>query len=157
SSARRGRPAVITVRAACISATCCSSERTPRALPDISDPIATMQTATTASATSTSMIVKPASRRSVDDVLARNNLDPSGQPVDTNFITGIEARQRDRAATGGTVGEEADGRQRRLLPAGLRQQGVEADIIGDADCCPRCTGMNHAIAGVDQRCDAGVA
>ena len=58
--ARGGTSAAITERTVCISVTCCSSERTPRAFVDITDPIATIETATTASATSTSMIVKPA-------------------------------------------------------------------------------------------------
>ena len=86
----------MTVRAVCVSATCCSSDRTPRTLVAISEPIATMETATIASAISTSMIVKPASR-SVDAGVPGNNLDPSGQPVDTNFKACIKASQRDGA------------------------------------------------------------
>ena len=39
SSARGGMPAVIAVRAACVSATCCSNERAPRRLVAISEPI----------------------------------------------------------------------------------------------------------------------
>ena len=91
-------PVVITVRAVCISATCCSSDRTPRALVAISEPIATSETATSASAISTSMMVKPASPSSVAGDVTGRNLDPSGQPVDANFIADIEARQRDGAA-----------------------------------------------------------
>src|SRR6516164_9405283 len=117
----------MTVRAACNSATCCSNDRTPRTLVAISEPIATMTTATSASATSTSMMVKPAScggLRSVDGRVTGNDLDPPRQPVDADFIACIETRQRDGAAAGGAVGEETDRRQRGLPPAGLRQHGV---------------------------------
>src|SRR5262245_47028784 len=100
-------------RAACTSATCCSNLRTPRALIAISEPIATMVTATSASATSTSIMVKPSSERSVGDDVAWDNLDPPCQPVHTNFITGIKAGKRDRAAARRAVGKKADGRQRR--------------------------------------------
>src|SRR5882757_363004 len=126
-------PVIKTVRAVCISATCCSSERTPRTLADITEPIATTETAMIASAISTSMIVKPASRRSVGGDTARDNLDPSGQPVDTNFKSRIEPRQRDGPAARHPVGEKRNGRQRGLPVAGLRQQGIEVDVVGDAD------------------------
>src|ERR1700675_2414725 len=109
-------PAAMTVRVACISATCCSSDRTPRTLVAITDPIATMPTATIASAISTSMIVKPASRRSVGGGVAGNNLDPPGQPVNANFKARIEARQRDGGAAGRAVGKQDNIRQHRLLP-----------------------------------------
>jgi len=69
-------------------------------------------TATSASATSTSMMVKPAScrsdLRSIDGRVTGNDLDPPRQPVDADFIACIETRQRDGAAAGGAVGEEAD-------------------------------------------------
>src|ERR1700723_2843963 len=115
-SARGGTSAAITERTVCISVTCCSSERTPRTFVDITDPIATTETATTASATSTSMIVKPASWPSIGGV-ARNNFDPSGQPVDANFIADILARQGHGSAARHAAGKEADRRQRRALVA----------------------------------------
>src|ERR1700721_2302556 len=123
-------PAVITGRVACINATGCPRDRPPRTLVAIPEPIATMETATIASAISTSMIVKPASRRSVGGGVAGNNLDPPGQPVNANFKAGIETRQRDGPAARRSVGKETDGRQRRLLPAGLRQDGIEAYVVG---------------------------
>src|ERR1700743_2192727 len=126
-------PAVMTVRVACISATWCSSDRTPRTLVAITEPIATMETATIASAISTSMIVKPASPRSVGGGVAGNNLDPPGQPVNTDFKTSIEARQPDGPPARRSVCKKTDSRQRCLLPAGLRQYGVEAHIVGDVD------------------------
>ena len=55
----------MTLRAVCISATCCSNARTPRTFVDMTEPIATMETATTASAINTSMIVKPACELSI--------------------------------------------------------------------------------------------
>src|ERR1700722_10339176 len=122
-------PAAMTVRVACISATWCSSDRPPRTLVALTDPIATMPTATIASAISTSMIVKPESPRSVGGGVAGNNLDPPGQPVHTNFKARIEARQCDRSAVRRSVGKETDRRQRGFLPAGLRQYGVEAHIV----------------------------
>src|SRR3984885_11334998 len=146
----------MTVRAVCISATCCSSDITPRTLVAINEPIATMETATIASAISTSIIVKPASRRSVGAGLVWNNLDPSGQPVDANLVAGVEAGQRDGAAAGCAVGKEADGRQRRLLPARLRQQRIEADVVGNADGIPRRAGTNGACLCVDHGGDAGL-
>src|SRR5580700_373043 len=121
------------MRVACVSATCRSRARTPRTLPAITDPTATITTATNASATSTSRIVKPASRRSVDGDVTGNNLDPPGQPVDADFIGRIEARQRDGAAAGHAVGEEANGRQRRLPLARLRQHRVKMHVVGNAD------------------------
>src|ERR1700726_3259132 len=113
--------AVITERAVCISVTCCSSRRTPRTFVDMTDPIARIDTATIASAINTSMIVKPASRRSIDGGVVRSNFDPSGQPVDANLIAGIEPRQRDGAAARHSAGKKADGRQGRTPVAGLRQ------------------------------------
>src|SRR6202040_3118662 len=120
ASCLRGGIAVTnTVCALCISATWFSSARTPRALVDITDPIATIETATIASAISTSMIVKPASSRSVGKCRTGDNLDPSGQPVDANFVGHVEPAQRDRTPARHAVGEKTDGRQRRALPAGL--------------------------------------
>src|SRR5258708_29384138 len=72
--------------------------------------MATMQTATTASAINTSMIVKPACRPSIRGGRARDNFDPSGQPVNANLVSCIEPRQRDRPAARHAVGKEADGR-----------------------------------------------
>src|SRR5579872_6409238 len=104
-------PTVIKVRAACISATCCSMARTPRVLTPMTAPIATIETATSASATSTSMMVNPASMRLVGGDVASNDFYPSGEPVDADLISRIEPRQRDGAAAGTAIGEEADGRQ----------------------------------------------
>src|SRR5690349_1284791 len=126
-------PAVMTVRAFCISVTCCSSRRTPRTFVDMTDPIETMQTATTASAISTSMMVKPASDGSVGNGAARNNFDPSGQPVDANLVAGVEPRQRDGPAARHAAGEKADGRQRRTAVTALGQQRIEANVVGDAN------------------------
>src|SRR6185437_13193422 len=148
--ARGGTSAAITERNVCISVTCCSSERTPRTLVDITEPIATIETATIASAISTSMIVKPAWRPSVGGV-ARNNLDPSGQPVDANFITDILTRQRHDAAAGHAGAKEADRRQRLAVVAGARQDGLETDVVRNADhVCARAR-ADHAAAGIDQR------
>src|SRR5262249_35417418 len=60
SSVPSGIPAK-TLRIVSISATFCSSDRVPRVVTPITDPIAVNDTAISASAISTSMIVKPAS------------------------------------------------------------------------------------------------
>src|SRR5258705_11369154 len=114
-------PAVMTLRAVCINVTCCSSKRTPRTFVDMTDPIATMDTATTASAINTSMIVKPASRPSIGGGAAGDNFDPSGQPVDANFVAGIEPHQCDDPTTRHSAGKKGDDQQGRKPVAGLRQ------------------------------------
>src|SRR5258708_13114098 len=99
--------------------------------------MATMLTATTASAINTSMIVKPDCGPSIRGGGVRDNFDPSGQPIDANLKAGIEPRQCDRPAARHPVGKEADGRQRGALAAGLRQQRIEVNIIGNPDHFPR--------------------
>src|SRR5690348_11700438 len=123
----------MTARATCVSVTCCSNERTPRILVAINEPIETITTATSARATSTSMIVKPASRHSLDGRIAGDNVHPPRQPIDADLIARIEARQRDGAPARGAIGKETDRRQRGLPPAGLRQHRIEANIIRNAD------------------------
>src|SRR3569833_3575055 len=123
-----------TVCALCTSATWFSSARTPCALVDINCPMAMIDTATSASATSTSMMVKPASRRSIE---ARSvgkrctgvHLYPAGQPVDADLIGHIETAERDRTAARHAVRKEADDRQRCALAAALRQQRIEAHVV----------------------------
>src|SRR5215475_2248033 len=102
-------------RAVCTSATCCSSERVPRADVAITEPMAASTATTTASATSTSMIVKPAVDRRPSQGIARNNLDSSGQPVDPNLIADTEPCQRDDAAARHAGREESDGGKGRTL------------------------------------------
>src|SRR5579872_3688216 len=95
----------------------------------MTDPIARIETATTASAISTSMIVKPASWLSIDGVVARCNFDPPGQPIDANLIADVEPRQRDGTAARHAVCKEADGRQRLPSIASARQRSIDANII----------------------------
>src|SRR5882724_12956848 len=140
-------------RAVCIRVTCCSSERTPRTFVDITDPIATMETATTASAINTSMIVKPASRRSIGGGVARNNFNPSGQPVDANLVANIKSRQRDGPATRHSAGKETDGRQDFMPVAGLRQQRIETDILRNSDHVGGRARPYRAACRIDQRGD----
>src|SRR5690242_20681435 len=139
---------MIAVRVACINATWRSNARTPRTLADISEPTATITTATSASATSTSMMVKPASRRSVDGGAAENNFHPPCQPVNATFETCIEARQCDRAAARGAVGEKANGRKRGAPLAGLGQYRIEVNVVGNADRRRRRPGADRAAAGI---------
>src|ERR1700749_4308222 len=129
--------------------TCSASGRTPRTLVDITDPIARIETATIASAISTSMIVKPAVRPSVGEV-ARNNFNPSGQPVDTNLIADIRARQGDGSAARHSAGKEANRRQRFALVAGTRQQRLEVDVIRNTAHGRRRAGSDHAASGSDE-------
>src|SRR5258705_5013213 len=106
-------PVVIMERAVCINATCCSSERTPRTFVAITDPIATMETATSASAINTSMIVKPASLRSVGCGAAGDNFDPSGQPVDANLVCRLLLEKKNKSVDGHHASSKNDGRQNR--------------------------------------------
>src|ERR1700761_2598718 len=141
----------MTARVACISMTCCSIVRTPRALVAMTTPIATIETATTASATSTSMMVKPAVPLSVGDIV-RNNVDPSSQPVDAKLVADVGPCQRHRAATNPPAGKEADRRYRFTLVAGSRQQCPEVDVIGNADNVRVGARADHAAMRVDEGC-----
>src|SRR5262249_24208510 len=96
SSSVFGRP-LATARVVSTSATCCSSERTPRTEVAITAPIAASDAATTASATSASMMVKPALLRRSERV-AGDNFDSSGQPVDAYLVAHSESGQRNGAA-----------------------------------------------------------
>src|SRR5256885_3856214 len=131
SSVRGGIAVANTPCAVCISVTWSSKAFTPRTLVDITDPIATIETATTASATSTSTIVKPASDRSIGARRTGDNLDPSSQPVDADFIGHIEPGEGDGAPARHSVGEKTDGGQHRALLAGPWQQGIEAHVVGN--------------------------
>jgi hypothetical protein len=44
-----------------------------------------------------------------------------------------------------------------MLPAGLRQPGVEPHVIGNADGLPRHSGTNGARGRINQRHDIGAA
>src|SRR3984893_19393970 len=106
-----------------------------------------MQTATTASAINTSMIVKPECGPSIRGGAVRDNFDPSGQPIDATLVAGIEPRQRDGPAARHPVGKEADGRERRTLAAALRQQRVKLNIVGNTDRLRGRAGMDPARSG----------
>src|ERR1700736_919111 len=128
SWARSGRLLAM-VRADSISVMCCSSERTPRLVVAITDPIATSETATTEIATSTSISVNPARASSGLERVARDNFDPSGQPVHAHLVASAEPRQHDDAAARRPGGEETDRRARRALVAAQRQHRLEGDIV----------------------------
>src|SRR5215470_9119100 len=87
--ARSGN-AVSTARAVSISMRLVSIERAPRTVVAINDPIAASATAITASATTTSIRVKPAVLRRRLDLtpVERGKLDPSRQPVDPDLVAG---------------------------------------------------------------------
>src|SRR5256885_17033638 len=95
-------------RAVSTSVKCSPIERTPRVVTAISEPIAASETETTASATSTSIRVKPALALRLLDAIVRNNLNPSGEPVDANFVADAEPRQRNCAAARHPGREEAN-------------------------------------------------
>src|ERR1700748_2975282 len=147
----------MTARATCMSVTCCSNERTLRILVAISEPIEMITTATSASATSTSMIVKPATLFSLEGRIAGDNVYPPRQPVDANLVARIQACQRDRAAARGAVGKEADRRQPGLPPAGLRQHRIEANVFRNADLSRRYPRADCPPAGIHQGRDADIA
>src|SRR6266540_1248903 len=97
SSLRSGSPVTIP-RAVSTSDRCPPTERAPRTVTAISEPIADSDTATTVSATSTSISVKPRLPCFflIDalGLLERNNLDTSRQPVDADLIADAEPRER---------------------------------------------------------------
>src|SRR6202000_1786563 len=96
-------------------------------------PIETITPVTIANAINTSIIVKPASDGSVGKWRARDNLDPSGQPVDANFVGTVEVGQCNRPAATHAVCKKTDRRKRSALPTGLRQQRIESHVVGHAD------------------------
>src|SRR4029078_1106683 len=87
------------------------------------------------SATSASMIVKPASRPCLE-CTARNNLNASRQPVDANFVARTHSRQNGVAAAGHSGRQKANGRKRRVSIAELRQYRIENHVIWYADIRP---------------------
>src|SRR5690349_7024791 len=107
-------------RAVSTSVRCSPTARAPRVVTAISEPIAASEIATTDSATSTSIKVKP--RVSRLEPFRWNNLYPSSEPVDANFIADAKARQRNGAAAGHAGREELDGRAGRPLVAARGEQ-----------------------------------
>src|SRR5947209_2928747 len=146
-------------RAVSTNVRCRPIERTPRVVTAISEPIAASETETTASATSTSIRVKPPSlslprlRGRVGwgrlNAVVRNNLDPSGEPVDADLIADAKPRQRDRATARHAGCEEADRLAGRALIATRRQQRIERHIVRHADDAPGCAGAHDTLRRVD--------
>src|SRR3954469_12964008 len=81
----------------------------PRTLVAIKEPIAASAMARMPSATSTSTRVNPASAGRWSQGAARNNVAPSGEPLNADFIAGAQAGNGDDAATRHARGEELDG------------------------------------------------
>src|SRR3954462_10716016 len=104
--------------------TCCSSAVTPRVDVAVRAPIEERTTATTAIATSTSMMVKPAVAPARSDRAARHNFDASGQPIHPNFVNGAQPGQHDRAAARHPGRKKADGGGCRTVVATDRQGGA---------------------------------
>src|SRR5947209_11117068 len=139
-------------RAVSTNVRCRPIERTPRVVTAMSEPMAASDTETTASATSTSIRVKPPSLSLPRlrgragwgrlDAVVRNNLDPSGEPVDADFVADAEARQRDRAAARHARGEEADRLPGRALIAARGEQRIECYIVGHANDPAGCAGAH---------------
>src|SRR5256885_5378851 len=120
-------------RAVSTSVKCSPMERTPRVVTAISEPIAASETETTASATRTSIRVKPALALRLSDAVVRNNLDPSGEPVDADLVADAEPRQCDRAPARHAGREEADPLAGRTLVAARGQHCVERHILRHPD------------------------
>src|SRR5262245_34611174 len=88
--------------------------------------MATSEPATSASATSTSSSVKPASPDAV--LVDRDNFDASCQPVDTHLVADAVARQRDHSAARHPGCEVPDGRAGRPVVAAGGEHGVDVDV-----------------------------
>src|ERR1700674_481209 len=127
NSSRLGRPAV-TARAASTTVTRSLMVRTPRRLPAVRLAIAVSMTATTASATSASIRVKPAAARRGLRPVRRDNFDSSRQPVYAHLVAQIVAAERDDAAARNARGEEADGGAGRAFVAARRQQRPQRHV-----------------------------
>src|SRR4051794_25188583 len=119
-------------RAVSVSARWPLTERAPRIVTATSDPIADNEIATTESATSTSIRVKPSLPFWRLQRADRNNFDSSREPIDAHLIADAQPRQRDGAAARHAGREEADGRPCRALVAALGEQRVEAHILRQA-------------------------
>src|SRR6185369_3974643 len=83
------------------------------------------------------------------DAVVRNNLDPSGEPVDADFVADAESRQRDCAAARHAGCKEADRLPGRPLIAALSQERVERDVVRNADDTAGRAGANDALRRVD--------
>src|SRR5690349_10643826 len=133
-------------RAVSISVRCSPTARAPRVVTAISDPIAASEIAMTASATSTSIRVKPRWLRLKP--FRRNNLYPSGEPVDADLIADTEACQRNGAAARHARREELDGFTGEPLIAARGKQRVEHHIIGHANDAAGCARADDALRRV---------
>ena len=105
-------------------------------------PIAARQIAITASAIRTSMIVKPALPPAFSRRAARNNFNPSRQPIDANFVTVVAPRQHNGTAARHTVRKETHSRERRTIVATLGQQRRYDDIVGNVQSLAGRAGAN---------------
>src|SRR5512143_706994 len=112
-------------RAVSVSARCPPTERAPRIVTAISEPIAESEIATTVSATSTSTSVKPCVRLRFLQVIDRHNLDATREPVDAHLIADAQPRQFERAPARHAGGKEADRRPRHALIAARGEQRLE--------------------------------
>src|SRR3954451_2296917 len=115
-------------RAVSMSVRCSPTARAPRVVTAISEPIAASEIATTASATITSIRVKPRVPRL--QPFRGNNLNSSGEPVDADLISDAEPCKRDRAPAGHAGCEELNRRTGGPLIAARREQCIEHDIVG---------------------------
>ena len=143
----------MTARLVSTSATRRSSERTPRTVVAISEPIAASDTATTESATSTSTSVKPATpylriaRLRLKQV-ERDNFDASCQPINPDFVADAMSRQRNDTAARHAGRKEANGAAGRPLIASSGQQRIEGNVIRHADDPAGCTRTDRACHGI---------
>src|SRR4029079_5496877 len=126
---------------------CSPTARAPRVVTAISEPMAASEMATTDSATSTSIRVKPAVARL--EPFRRNSLHSSREPVDADFVADAEARERDAATAGHAGCEELDGRTGGALIAARRKQRIECDIVRYANDAAGRAGADHPQRRVD--------
>src|SRR5436305_13610127 len=115
-------------RAVSTSVRCSPTARAPRVVTAVSEPIAASEMATTESASSTSIKVKPRSR--CPEPFRRNTFYSSREPVDPDLVADAKPRQRDGPAARHTGCEDLNGRIGRPLIAAGRKQRVKSDIVG---------------------------
>src|SRR5207247_9765079 len=116
------------------------------------EPMAASDAARTASATRTSIRVKPAELRH-SRLVDRYNLDPSRQPIDSHLIAGALPTEGNRPATGHSGRQVADGGAGRTVVATRGQHGIDHYVRGKAHGATAGPRADGAQWGVDNGCD----
>jgi len=155
SCSRSGR-AARTARAVSTKESRSSTVRVARTLLATSDPIAAKEIAITLSATSASIIVKPASEHRALPSPDRRNFGYSREPVHPHLKTCSETRQPDDPSTRHPRGEVANGRTGRSVVAARGEQRLYGDIGRKAQNTTTRARLDDAGRRIDHCCDLSI-